>query len=103
MSDVGVYRIPETPYGILKNEDLGKAYDAHKKIAEQVCYEISGDKAFHRFLEKVDGAGTGTLIETLFESEGAYIDSPGNYWKERGESEYSIFHHFYICYGDLCQ
>ncbi len=95
MSDVGVYRIPETPYGILKNDELGKAYDSHKKIAEQVCYEIAMDNAFHMFLEKVDATGAGTLIETLF-GEDEYIDSPGNYWKERGEAEYSIFHHFYI-------
>ncbi|KXB08779.1 hypothetical protein AKJ59_00455 [candidate division MSBL1 archaeon SCGC-AAA385M02] len=89
-----IYKKPKPPFRIL--DDLYDKYKFTKDKTEgDVAANLSWDKGFRAFLEKVDAAGMQILIDTLFGSEGEYIDSLGSFWFEREESEYSIFHHYF--------
>lgn len=64
--------------------------DATKKVIEPLYY----CDAFQEFLKTVDKTGQGGLIKELFGSEEKYIDSPGDFWKNPEDYEYSIIYNF---------
>lgn len=68
-------------------------YADYKKTVEEAVEVLYYCEAFCDFLKKVDRTGMGALIE-LFGSEGAYIDSPGDFHRDPDHYEHSIIYNY---------
>jgi len=86
---------PQPPYGFPPKELLNQVESTKQKIFEALI----DDEHFNKFIEAVDGMGTGGLIETLFGSDESYVDTPGNYHKEKDEFGGSAVEHYIMNCG----
>lgn len=60
--------------------------------SEKLVEQLWDYNVFEDFLRKVDVTSQGQLIEELFGTEEAYIDTPGYYAKDPELHEHDIFH-----------
>jgi len=71
-----------------KERKIDEAFNLYSVLEKTVLetIELSDDPFFEEFLKKVDRTPQEQLIEELFGSEEAYIDTPGD-WRKNGESD----------------
>ena len=86
---------PKPPYGSPSKEIL----QYHKHIKNIVFEALIEDEQYNKFIETVDKFSTGSLIEHLFGSDEAYIDTPGNYKDEKEDYMGNAVEHFKENYG----
>lgn len=71
-----------------KEKKIDEAFNPHSVSEKAVldAIEFADDPFFEEFLKKVDRTPEMQLIEELFGSAEAYIDTPGD-WRKNGESD----------------
>jgi len=69
-------------------EDFKQHKETEEKVLETI--ELTDDEFFKQFLRKVDRTSQQELISELFGSEGAYIDTPGDFHTNQRGYEYDI-------------
>ena len=72
---------PQPPYDSPPRDLLKRV----EKTKLEVFHLLMVDEHFNDFIEMVDKTSQGELIESLFGSEEAYIDTPGNYRIEKND------------------